>query len=172
MPGWEHWADRRCHRIGGSGGHSCLMERRRSCACGRDLDRSTTRTLSEHGDRHQRRAEELERREQRVEKLAHSRALDAGTATVSWPRGEPTRPSSWTIPPGAVTEADRLVQDVMKARGYPVADFDQRVEDISSDHPHLVQNYRARGRWRRGTPRRSQHGRLAEGLGVLPRPFR
>jgi len=31
----------------------------------------------------------------------------------------------------------------MKTRGYPVADFDQRVEDISVDHPHLVQNYRA-----------------------------
>ena len=46
-------------------------------------------------------------------------------------------------PAGAVTEADRLVQDVMIARGYPVADFDQRVELISVDHPNVVQNYRA-----------------------------
>ena len=41
------------------------------------------------------------------------------------------------------TEADRLVQEVMKYRGYPVSDFDRRVEDISVGHPHLVQNYRA-----------------------------
>ena len=29
----------------------------------------------------------------------------------------------------------------MVARGYPAADFDQRVEDISVDHPLLVRNY-------------------------------
>jgi len=32
---------------------------------------------------------------------------------------------------------------VMKARGYPVADFDQRSADISVDHPRVVENYRA-----------------------------
>jgi hypothetical protein len=31
----------------------------------------------------------------------------------------------------------------MKARGYPVSDFEQRVADISVDHPHVVENYRA-----------------------------
>ena len=31
----------------------------------------------------------------------------------------------------------------MKYRGYPVSDFERRVEDISVDHPHLVENYRA-----------------------------
>jgi hypothetical protein len=31
----------------------------------------------------------------------------------------------------------------MKARGYPVADFDQRTADISVDHPVVVENYRA-----------------------------
>jgi hypothetical protein len=40
-----------------------------------------------------------------------------------------------------VSKADRLVQELMVARGYPVADFDQRVEDISVDHPFLVRNY-------------------------------
>ena len=39
--------------------------------------------------------------------------------------------------------ADRLVADVMQARGYPVGDFEQRVADISVDHPHVVANYRA-----------------------------
>ena len=46
-------------------------------------------------------------------------------------------------PKGAVVEADRLVADLMQARGYPVGDFEQRAADVSVDHPHVVQNYRA-----------------------------
>jgi hypothetical protein len=43
----------------------------------------------------------------------------------------------------AVSEADRLVNRVMTARGYPVADFDQRAADISVSYPSVVQNYRS-----------------------------
>jgi hypothetical protein len=46
-------------------------------------------------------------------------------------------------PKSAVTEADELVSSLMQARGYPVADFDQRAADISVDHPRLVENYRS-----------------------------
>jgi len=46
-------------------------------------------------------------------------------------------------PNDAVTEADRLVGEVMHARGYPLGDFEQRVADISVDHPDVVMNYRA-----------------------------
>jgi hypothetical protein len=46
-------------------------------------------------------------------------------------------------PPGAVGEADRLIQDVMRERGYPVQDFEQRAADVSVDHPEVVSNYRA-----------------------------
>lgn len=46
-------------------------------------------------------------------------------------------------PRGAVTEADRLVGEVMQARGYPVGDFEQRAADVSVHHPHVVENYRA-----------------------------
>lgn len=46
-------------------------------------------------------------------------------------------------PRGAVREADHLVIELMQARGYPVADFDQRAADISVDHPHVVERYRA-----------------------------
>jgi len=45
-------------------------------------------------------------------------------------------------PTAAVVHADALVQEVMHVRGYPVADFDQRVADVSVDHPAVVQNYR------------------------------
>jgi len=42
-----------------------------------------------------------------------------------------------------VTDADRLLGDVMSARGYPVSDFEQRAADISVDHPRVLENYRA-----------------------------
>lgn len=43
----------------------------------------------------------------------------------------------------AVREADHLVCEVMRVRGYPMTDFDRRAEDLSVDHPHVVRNYRA-----------------------------
>jgi len=46
-------------------------------------------------------------------------------------------------PAGALDHADVLLADVMAARGYPVTDFDHRAEDLSVDHPDVVQNYRA-----------------------------
>jgi hypothetical protein len=46
-------------------------------------------------------------------------------------------------PGAAVTDADGLIQEVMRERGYPVEDFDQRAADVSVDHPEVVSNYRA-----------------------------
>jgi hypothetical protein len=46
-------------------------------------------------------------------------------------------------PEAAIGEADRLIQEVMRERGYPVDDFEQRAADLSVDHPDVVQNYRA-----------------------------
>jgi hypothetical protein len=46
-------------------------------------------------------------------------------------------------PAGAVGDANRLVKEVMQARGYPMGDFEQRAADISVDHPVVVSNYRA-----------------------------
>lgn len=42
----------------------------------------------------------------------------------------------------AVQKANRLIKEVMRARGYPVDDFEQRAADISVDYPDLVTNYR------------------------------
>jgi hypothetical protein len=43
-----------------------------------------------------------------------------------------------------VAEADKLVSEVMRERGYPVSeDFEQRAADVSVDHPVVVENYRA-----------------------------
>jgi hypothetical protein len=46
-------------------------------------------------------------------------------------------------PDGAVVAADRLVTEVMAARGYPIEDFETRAADLSVDHPRVVENYRA-----------------------------
>jgi hypothetical protein len=46
-------------------------------------------------------------------------------------------------PKGAVSRGDKLVSELMQARGYPVGEFDQRAADISVDHPFVVENYRA-----------------------------
>jgi hypothetical protein len=46
-------------------------------------------------------------------------------------------------PREALANADRLVQEVMRERGYPVDDFEQRAADLSVDHPDVVDNYRS-----------------------------
>lgn len=45
-------------------------------------------------------------------------------------------------PSKAVEDANRLVTEVMIARGFPVADFEQRAADLSVMYPDLVANYR------------------------------
>jgi hypothetical protein len=46
-------------------------------------------------------------------------------------------------PRRSVSDADMLVTRVMEARGYPMSDFEQRADDLSVDHPRVVDNYRA-----------------------------
>ena len=46
-------------------------------------------------------------------------------------------------PGAALDEADRLVTDVMRDRGYPVEDFSERAELVAADHPQVVEHYRA-----------------------------
>ena len=46
------------------------------------------------------------------------------------------------LPADAVREADVLVIEVMRERGYPMDAFDQRAADVSVDHPEVVEHYR------------------------------
>lgn len=45
-------------------------------------------------------------------------------------------------PKKAVEQANRLITEVMIARGFPVADFEQRAADLSVLYPQFVPNYR------------------------------
>jgi FtsZ-interacting cell division protein ZipA len=60
-------------------------------------------------------------------------------------------------PKGAVSEADNLVNRVMRDRGYPVDDFEQRAADISVEHPELVERYRTAN----GIARASEQGKAS-----------
>ncbi len=45
-------------------------------------------------------------------------------------------------PKGAVIDADRILTEVMRTRGYPMGEFEQLAADVSVDHPKVVENYR------------------------------
>jgi hypothetical protein len=99
------------------------------------------RTLEQAGGKRQAEAE-LQEREKRVEKL-DIRPLTLAQRqqfTDEWQRVQAKFVDS---PDRSIDHADRLLQDVMAARGYPVQDFEQAAADISVDHPSVVQNYRA-----------------------------
>jgi hypothetical protein len=99
------------------------------------------RAVVAHGS--ERKAEaQLADREKRVEKL-NIRDLDPMEHESFSKRWAAVQSRFVDSPKGAVTEADDLVSSVMKARGYPVSDFDQRAADISVDHPRVVENYRS-----------------------------
>lgn len=46
-------------------------------------------------------------------------------------------------PTTAVVEADELVADIMRVRGYPMGDFERHAADLSVTHPSVIQHYRA-----------------------------
>ena len=98
------------------------------------------RTLEDSGDR--RSAErELRQRERRVSKLD---IVPLSRESAELYRGEWARiQQSFVDRPGsAVADADRLVLRMMREAGYPVDEFDQRVNDISVDHPEVAAHYR------------------------------
>jgi predicted nucleic acid-binding protein len=99
------------------------------------------RTVEEAGDRRAAEAELQERTERRaefdivpLEPEARERYVEAWRHTQAQFVDEPAE---------ATREADRLITSVMRDRGYPVDDFDQRAADLSVDHPQVVDDYRA-----------------------------
>ena len=93
------------------------------------------------GDR--RRAEsELIQREQRVKKF-DIRPLSPADRTRFADSWRNVQARFVDTPALAVSEADELVTEVMRTRGYPMAEFEQRAADVSVDHPHVVEHYRA-----------------------------
>jgi len=85
---------------------------------------------------------ELLKREKRVEKL-NIRELSPADRDAFADEWQKVQARFVDDPERSIALADALVAEVMKARGYPVQDFEQRAADISVEHPKLVENYRA-----------------------------
>lgn len=116
------------------------MERQRSQHLEEKFGPEYGRAVEEHGDR--RAAEsELRDREQTRKQLEIKPLSDRQRETYErdW---EQVQTDFVDNPPGAVAEADRLVAEVMRERGYPVDDFEQQAAVVSVDHPEVVANYR------------------------------
>jgi hypothetical protein len=99
------------------------------------------RTVGELGEQRAAEAELLQREKKR-------KKLDIVALT---PEAQQEHAATWQrvqaefvdAPQDAVGRAERLVTRVMRERGYPIDDFDQRAADISVDHPDIVENYRS-----------------------------
>ena len=84
----------------------------------------------------------LAAREHRMQKF-HARALTHDEHDRFLERWTSVQAGFVDDPAGSIQQADGLVTELLNARGYPVGDFDKRAEDISVEHPQVVQNYRA-----------------------------
>jgi hypothetical protein len=98
------------------------------------------RTL-ERGDGRKSAEEDLERRAEQHDRL-QLRPLAPAARERFTGRWNDAQNRFVDDPELAIGEADTLVREVMRERGYPVDDFERREEDLSVDHPHLVENFR------------------------------
>jgi hypothetical protein len=99
------------------------------------------RAVLEHGSESKAEAK-LEAREERVDhlKIRDLSATERERFVTEW---QVVQSRFVDHPKGAVIEADELVSSQMQARGYPVADFEQRAADISVNYPRVVEYYRS-----------------------------
>lgn len=98
------------------------------------------RTLEERGQRAAAEAA-LQEREARVAKL-DIRPLDPRDREAAITEWREVKAVFVDSPVEAVHHADRLLAAIMKARGYPMADFDRRFEDLTVDHGEVARHYR------------------------------
>ena len=118
-----------------------VSQRRRTEALQARYGPEYSRTIRETGDP-RRAEEELVKRKERVDHL-EIRPLLAEQREQFLTRWRSVQAMFVDDPGGAVARANELVEEVMKTRGYPIADFEQRAADISVHHAVVVDNYRA-----------------------------
>lgn len=122
------------------GGWSLLTSRRRKQLQER-FGPEYERLMAERGDRRETESELLARQERREQMdIRPLNPAQRDTYAIGW---REIQARFVDDPADSVKEADRLVTEVMRTRGYPIEDFDQRSADISVDYPVVVENYRA-----------------------------
>jgi hypothetical protein len=116
------------------------MGQRRSAALKRRFGPEYDRTVDEEGDRRSAEAALRDRAKRRDAVEVRELSYEAVSQyTVQWRDVQSRFVDS---PRQTVADADELVQEVMRERGYPVDEFDERLEMVSVDHPELAENYR------------------------------
>jgi len=75
--------------------------------------------------------------------LFEVRTLSATEVTRYTHRWTATQAQFVDDPGAALIAADHLVTEVIAARGYPAAEFEEGASALSVDHPRAVQDYRA-----------------------------
>jgi hypothetical protein len=128
------------------------LRTRRSRSLQDRFGREYGRTVDKAGGRREA-EQELREREKRHEEL-ELRPLSQDVREGYLQQWQVTQGRFVDDPAGAVSDADDLVQRVMRDRGYPVDDFEQRAADISVEHPDLVEKYRTAN----GIARASERG--------------
>lgn len=114
--------------------------RRRTHTLKETFGREYDRTVEQAGGQRDAERELLERQKRHDELDLKPLSPESRDRYVR--RWESTQTRFVDDPKGAVAEADTLVQEVMQERGYPTNDFERRLDDISVDHPELVEKYR------------------------------
>jgi hypothetical protein len=118
-----------------------LGRRRRSASLQQHFGPEYERSVSASGDRRAAEAELTERRQRREEfDVRDLRPEERDRFRGSW---NEIQRGFVDDPRRSLQAADLLVVEVMRTRGYPVDDdFDRRADDLSVDHPRVVQHYR------------------------------
>jgi hypothetical protein len=118
-----------------------VMRQRRRTELRESFGSEYDRAVAREGDVRKGESELMARRERRAEFDIRPLSPQSRTAYArSW---EQTQARFVDNPATALAQADALIIAVMGERGYPMDDFDGRTEDISVDHPDVVQRYRA-----------------------------
>jgi len=98
------------------------------------------RAVSIKGNRARAEAD-LDDRTRRVEEL-EIRPLTVGEASTLQAEWEETKAIFVDSPQEAVLHADRTLTRMLQLRGFPMADFDRRYEDLTVDHGEVARHYR------------------------------
>jgi hypothetical protein len=117
------------------------FSRQRSARLRREFGPEYDRALTEQGDRRRAESDLAARRKHRAE--LDIRPLEASARQRYVERWREVQVRFVDGPAQAVADADGLVTEVMRERGYPVEEFEERASIVSVDHPEVVHEYRA-----------------------------
>jgi len=118
-----------------------VMRQRRRTELRESFGSEYDRAVAREGDVRKGESDLMARRERRAE--LDIRPLSPQSRTTYARSWEQTQARFVDNPATALAQADALIIAVMEERGYPMDDFERRAEDISVDHPDVVQHDRA-----------------------------